>query len=271
MSEFEREAEAVERAALADLHAAADGALRRALGLRTEEVGTALVSVAAALPPSAIVVNRAIGLGVAAPASREGAERVVRLYRDAGVRRFFVHLQPEARPPELRAWLEAAGLERARGWAKFERGREAPPDAPTDLEVRRAEPEHAQAFGRIVADAFDLGEAAAPWLARLVGRRGWHVYMTFDGDTPAGTGCLFVHDGLAWLDWDATAPAFRRRGGQTALLRRRILDALDLGCRRLAVATGEEVPGDPQHSYKNIVRVGFRPTHVRENYAPPRR
>jgi 2-keto-4-pentenoate hydratase/2-oxohepta-3-ene-1,7-dioic acid hydratase in catechol pathway len=32
-----------------------------------------------------------------------------------------------------------------------------------------------------------------------------------------------------------------------------------------------EVEGDPQHSYKNIVRMGFRPAYVRENYAPPKR
>jgi hypothetical protein len=37
-----------------------------------------------------------------------------------------------------------------------------------------------QAFGRIAAGAFDLGDAVVPWLARMPGRPGWHVFMCFD-------------------------------------------------------------------------------------------
>ncbi len=36
----------------------------------------------------------------------------------------------------------------------------------------------------------------------------------------------------------------------------------------MLTTTGEEVEGDPQHSYKNIVRAGFREAYVRENFAP---
>lgn len=48
----------------------------------------------------------------------------------------------------------------------------------------------------------------------------------------------------------------------------RIADAHDLGCRVLATATGEAVPGDPQHSYRNILRAGFELSHVRANWVP---
>ncbi len=81
---------------------------------------------------------------------------------------------------------------------------------------------------------------------------------------------LFVKDGVAWLDWGATAPEFRGRRSQSALLNRRIRDALDLGCRLIATTTGEEVPGDPQISYRNIVKMGFEPAYVRQNFAPPK-
>jgi GNAT superfamily N-acetyltransferase len=264
------DAEAIERAAIEDQHAAAPPRLRESLALRAEPAGAGLVSIAGALPPSAIVVNRVLGLGLDGPEPPETVARIVALYREAGVARYFVHLHPEARPPELRQWLLDAGLEQARSWVKFVRGREAPPEAPTDLAVRPAGPGDADAFGRIAADAFDLGSAAVPWPGALIGRPGWHLYMTFDEETPAGTGALFVRDGIGWCDWGATDPAFRRRGSQSALLRRRILDALDLGCRVLVTTTGEAVAGDPQHSYKNIVRMGFRPAYVRENYAPPK-
>lgn len=264
------EAEEVERHGLAAFQAAADDALKARLRLQCVTVGGALVSVAGALPPSGIVVNRAIGLGLSGPEEPETIRRIVALYREAGVARYFVHVHPEAQPPGIRDWLLEAGLEKARGWMKFTRGRDTPPPADTDLTVRPAETADGPAFGRIVADAFDLGAEAVDWLARVVNAEGWRIYMTFDGDEPAGTGGLFVRDGIGLCDFGATAPAFRRRGSQSALLRRRIVDAIDMGCRMIVTETGEAVEGDPQHSYKNLLRMGFEEDFVRENYAPPR-
>lgn len=264
------EAEQIERAALADLQAAADSALRDKLRLEARQVGSALASIAGALPASAIVVNRTIGLGLAAPATEASVREIVDAYASAGVARYFVQISPEARPEALVGWLEAAGLEKARGWQKFSRGREAIPQRKTDLAIREIGPQDGASFARIVCDAFDLGEAARPWLARLPDREGWHIFMSFDGDNPAGTGALFVWDGMGWMDFGATAPEFRRRGSQGALLARRIEYALDLGCRRLFTCTGEAVDGDPQHSYGNILKCGFVEDYVRANYAPPR-
>jgi GNAT superfamily N-acetyltransferase len=264
------ELEAVERAELQALHGAAPEEVRNALGLACDAIGTALVSLAGALPASAIVVNRAIGLGVTAPADRETVDAILERYRRAGVRRYFVHVHPAAGPPGLRDWLLAQGLERTRAWVKFTRGRESPPAVATSVEVRRARPEDMAAFSRIAAVAFDLGDAATAWLSCLDRAIGWRAYVGLIDGEIVGTGGLFVQDGIGWLDFGATAPQFRGRGSQSALLRKRIMDALDLGCRVLATATGEAVAGDPQHSYKNIKIMGFREAYVRENYAPPK-
>ena len=264
------EAESIERAALADLQAAASPELVEALGLQALSRGGALVSVAGGLPASAIVINRAIGLGLSQPETEDSVAALVAAYRGAGVRRYFVQRHPAARPARLVDWLQAAGLEKVRGWQKFSRGREAAPKTETDLRIEQVGPEQGAAFGRIVCDAFDLGDAAVPWLAGLPGRPGWQVFMSFDGEEPAGTGTVFVEDGLAWFDFGATAPTYRRRGSQSALLARRVQHALDLGCRKLFTCTGEAVPGDPQHSYSNIQRAGFREDYLRENYAPPK-
>ncbi len=213
---------------------------------------------------------------MAAPAREADAEAIVAAYRDAGVARYFVHLHPEARPDGIATWLEARGLARARGWQKFEfvraflRAREPVPEPATDLAIRRIGPEHAEAFGAIVCDAFDLGEAAVPWLAALPGRERWHCFMSFEGDTPAGAGALFIDGGRGWTDFGATAPAFRRRGSQSALLAARLRFALDAGCTAIHTCTGEAVPDDPQHSYANILKAGFREDYLRANLAPPK-
>lgn len=264
------QAESIERDELRAWHDAATPELRRSLALQLNECGSALVSIAGALPASAVVINRAIGLGVDAPATREDVHAIVQMYRDAGVQRYFIQRHPESRPPELVDWLLEAGLEKARGWQKFERGMEPAPIVETDLSIRRLNTDQGDTFARVACDAFDLGNAAIPWVASLAGRDNWHFFMSYYGAEPAGTGALFVSGGYGWTDFGATASKFRRRGGQAALLAVRINHAIALGCRRLYTCTGEEVVGDPQHSYRNIVKAGFHETLLKENYAPPR-
>jgi hypothetical protein len=261
--------EAAERAALADLYRAAPPALRETLGLELRAVDGALVSVAAGRP--SIVVNRTVGLGVAHSAERETVAAIVEHYRSAGVERCFVHLDPAAAPPELPGWLAEHGLEPYhRAWAKFTRGPSPAPAPRSDLEVRRIGPELADDFGRIAASGFELHPDWIEAVAGLVGRPGWHCYLSFDGDRPAGCGAMRVQDGVAWCDWAATLPEFRRRGSQGAILARRINDGVRLGVERFATCTGEAVAGDPQHSYRNIERFGFRRTHARANWVPVR-
>jgi GNAT superfamily N-acetyltransferase len=261
--------EQLERAVLEDLHQAATPETVERLGLRSFTIDGAFVSIVGALP-RAIVVNRAIGLGLASPATEDGIQAILGAYAEAGVERYFIHAHPDSVPRLLPHWLRTAGLEQARSWRKFER----PPDPPkafreTTLEIREIGRANGEDFARIACAAFDLGDAAVPWLAELPGRPGWHVFMSFAGDSPVGAGAIFVRDGLAWFDWGATAPEFRRRGSQGAILARRIAHARELGCRALLTCTGEAVPGDPQHSYGNILKAGFLEGIVRENFAPP--
>lgn len=77
-----------------------------------------------------------------------------------------------------------------------------------------------------------------------------------------------MRDGVAYLDFGATHPDFRRRGGQTGVLNTRIHDALDAGCASIVTMTGEAVPGDEQHSYRNIQKAGFTEAYLRENWIP---
>jgi hypothetical protein len=163
----------------------------------------------------------------------------------------------------------AAGLERARAWQKFERGRDEPvPQVETEFTLRQATPDEGEAFARIVCNAFDLGEPAIPWIARLPDAPGWHAYIAWSGDKPAGTGAFFVSGDVAFFDFGATAPEFRGRGAQSANLAFRLRAALEMGCRRIHTCTGVEAPGDPQQSYANILKCGFRETYVREAWQP---
>ncbi len=78
-----------------------------------------------------------------------------------------------------------------------------------------------------------------------------HYLATLDG-VPAGGGSMRITDGIAQLTGAATAPAFRRRGIQSALLAARLADATAAGCE-VAVITVQ--PGSK--SQQNAQRRGF--------------
>ncbi|CCQ74826.1 GNAT family N-acetyltransferase [Magnetospira sp. QH-2] len=249
--------ETIERAALADLQGA---------GLHQTLIGGALVSMGGL--DSSVVVNRTIGLGQASPATRRDVEAICAHYRDAGIGRWFVQVAPDAQPAALPQWLTDEDLKPMRRWMKFTHDGQSLPQAATDLAIREIDRDHAADFARIVNESFEMDAAAESGLAGLVGRPGWHIFMAFEGDTPAAAGALFIKDGVGWCDWGATDPAFRCRGAQSAILARRIKTAFENGCRLLGTCTGEDVPGDPQHSYRNIERSGFKAAYLRDNYAP---
>lgn len=216
-----------------------------------------------------LLLNRTIGLDAAAPATRTGVGAIVEHYREAGVPRFLVHVDADA-SPAISRWLSAASLTRyPRSWLALQRGREAIVSPPTSLRVREATPDDALAITRIFATAFDLPDAGGALFAGAVGRPGWHVLVACEGEQVVSAGALYVQERLGYLAGGATLPAYRGRGAQAALIAARVQRALDLRARAIFTDTGEAVPGDPQHSFRNLTRAGFRAVGLRHHYAPP--
>jgi hypothetical protein len=266
LNETERAAEALERAALKSLYENSGEAVRAELGLQMIEIADATVLISSKDP--SILINRAIGLGTETPVTGESIRAVAAAYGEHGCGGFFLHVFEDGLADDARAAIEELGLVRRRNWMKFIRDPDPPHPVPTDLrieEVRRAD---ADDFARIACDAFEMAPATRPLVAGLARDPRWHLFLSFDGETPAGTGGLFVDGGLGWLDWGATDPRFRRRGSQGAIMAARIALGRALHCRHLITETGEAVEGDPQHSYGNILRAGFKEFKSRANYAP---
>ena len=249
--------------ALADWVRAIPPDVAREWGGRVEQIGSAIATRVAF--GNLWIVNRVIGLGTAEPATEAMVDEIVELYRPAGVD-FAVQLAPGAQPPELPAWLEARGLKRSRNWAKFYRDVEAPPDIPTDLRIEQIGAEERAIYVAAHMEGFGMPPALAPMVEAYVGRPGWKQYLAFDGDRAVAAAALFVHDGVGSLFGASTLPAYRRRGAQGALMARRIRDAAAAGCRWVVTETGEDSAEDPNPSYHNMVRTGFRLAYLRPNY-----
>lgn len=265
MDRIELISEQIEREALLSLHEHCPEVAGNNLGLELHEVSDAAVAIARNDP--SVVLNRTLGLGFTEPAGPGALGRITDIYRSAGVGRFFIHLYPEALTDPVEREMEKLRLVKSRGWMKFHRDDSPPPEAPTDLRVEEVSGrEHARHFGRIVANAFGMTDAAIPLLAGLDCDPHWYIFLSFDGDTPAGAGAMYAHGDSAWMEWGATDSSFRRRGSQAAVMAARIKKALELGCRHIFTETGEAVEGDPQHSYKNILKAGFTESRLRLNY-----
>jgi hypothetical protein len=228
------------------------------------EIGDARCYVSPSEP--SILVNRV--LRVDAGITLHQLVRIRTLYRDAGVTRFFLHVIPDELGPNRHELLEAAGYEKYRGWMKFSRQPGEVGSVSTDLSIRKIGREHSADFASIVGNAFDFSRDFQPAIAALIDAASWHVYMSFDGSTPAGTGALYMRDGIGYMDFGATHPDYRRRGGQTGVLNTRVKAAFAAGCTSIVTMTGEAVPGDEQHSYRNIQKAGFTEAYLRENWIP---
>ena len=254
-------------------HQAFEAWFRSAMGLDTGDFrwsrireGDAICYMSSTEPN--ILVNRVLNVGSEYIPSLKQLIDIRSLYQHATRSRFFLHVVPDLFGPDYSSLLAEAGYERYRGWMKFVRGPGEVGPVTTDLSIRRIGPENAADFASIVGNAFDFESPFQPAIAAIVNDPNWHVYMSFDGDIPAGTGALYMRDGVGYLDFGATHPDFRRRGGQTGVLNTRIRDALDAGCTSIVTMTGEAVPGDEQHSYRNIQKAGFAEAYLRENWIP---
>jgi GNAT superfamily N-acetyltransferase len=164
-------------------------------------------------------------------------------------------------------WLAAHGCEEGYGWMKFVRDAHPPRFEASDaVEVVALDGSKQEPFGMIAATGFGLPAWAAGFFAGLPGREGWRCYVARVEGTAQACAAMLVERGVAEFGVAATLEAARGHGCQLALLRRRILDAVDAGCRTLFIETGERIPDRPSISYRNILRAGFEEAYRRPNW-----
>jgi len=212
--------------------------------------------------------NRSIGLGVGRPAGEVDVDAAMQAFRSAARTSFVIQLSPFARPSAIEGWLEARGLRRGRRWAKLWRDAEDPPQERTDLEVRRLDVARRDAWIEVVLAAFEMPHELEALIRATFDAPGWSHYMALDGDVVVGTAAMELFGDVAWFGFGATLESHRGRGSQSAMFARRIRDARAAGVRLCVTETGEDIPEDPNPSYRNMIRAGFRLAYLRQNWLP---
>lgn len=264
-----RELEGLEHEAWHSMFLAAPRPFAAAAGLVVERWDEALFTHSRLLDANQF--NRLQGLGVDGRGADGRIARALEAFHRAGSRNFFVQIAPGAGHAAAATEARRLGLvPYVRCWAKFRRGPEFMTPPATDLRVEPVGHSAARAgdFGTAVARGFDMPPAMTAWLAATVLAPGWSGYVLYDGTTPVGGGAHFRHGHGAWLGIASVVPEARRRGGQSALLARRINDAAADGATLLTVETGTASPGEPQTSFRRIQQAGFEVAYERENWVP---
>lgn len=204
-------------------------------------------------------LNRAYLCGTETGMDFDSIARLIDLFTDHGVKRFFVWLSPGPNMEVVRRWLEGSGLKRIRrtGYPTLCREQGSSPlQFTTDLEIREVNADD------INAARGDLGETLWPVYARSAGKEGFFHYMAFDGSRPVAIAALCVFEDLGYLMAAATAESHRRRGAQQALIAKRVERAEQIGCPMLVSETLYML----EHSYRNLQRAGFAEVYEKEIY-----
>ncbi len=153
----------------------------------------------------------------------------------------------------LRPWVELPEGEEPQGWERLEPlWVLAGPSARLPAEnVRELWPDEAELFAATLSDGHGAPQSARAAVARWAEQPDWRLYVAELDGVAAAAAALVLDDGLGYLAAASTLPAFRERGCQTALIRRRISDAAAAGCAEVSTLTANPA------SRRNLERCGL--------------
>lgn len=136
-------------------------------------------------------------------------------------------------------------------------------DSPAGPVVREATEADADAFAQVLNIGYEVptDSVRGHVFASTIGHGGWHHYLVEYDGAPGSASVLYVSEGVAQLFVATTMPEYRGRGGQAALIHRRLSDAIDAGCDLATSQTGTE-----NASPRNMTRRGFELLYTRWIY-----
>lgn len=252
------------------LFAAADPQFVEEFGLSIDEVDGLMLTSARRIPHP--YLNNIGGLGLDEPVTREQVDALVADHPGK-----MIVLSRFAEPAEIRDWLRAHGYMHpfSGTYHTYVSDPEAgnPAKTPqTSLRIERLSADKGSDFTKVCTQVGLLSDLAvfagveqqriAPWLAGLAAQPDCYVYVAYDDEMPVATGVLFTLNQTAWLAFASTLPSHRGMGAQSAIIARRVQDALDMGCREIFVATGASVEDEAANAHhtsvSNLHQLGFR-------------
>ena len=171
-------------------------------------------------------------------------------------------------------WLNRHGFEQGRGVVKYVRDASWPemPGVPgvTVWEIGEDEAD-GEVMSFTAAPALGLPGPAGTLLFALPIQENWRTYTAEVEGQIVSFGSMFIHEGVAVMDLDATLDGFRRRGCNQALLRERLFAAAEVRCDTVVAELPESEEEGVAIAIRNLLRAGFVPAYRSMNWQRPLR
>jgi len=180
--------------------------------------------------------------------------------------KYALQIPPELLNEETQKLLADRNYGYANSWVTFYRDTSPVESKGTDLTIREVTKDNAADFAYILNEVFTFPHEFDGIVASSVAAEPWIHFMAFDKDKPAGSAGVCITGETAYLSFANVLPKYRKRGIQGELLKRRIDAAKNRGVKWVFVDTGEDSEENPNPSYWNILRCGFRLMYNRPNY-----
>ena len=206
-------------------------------------------------------IGRTVGMGFDGSATAADLDRMEQFYRAHGAPSQ-IDVCPLTDPPLFELLKQRSYVMAELNNVLFRRiknDKDDPVSAPTGTTIRQGRAEEANAFAAIVVRSFfpDGGEPEgfAEMIAPIYQAEGAILYVAeVDSATVACAASLIIPEHrIVALFGAGTLPGFRRRGLQTALLRRRMETAQKAGCEFAVIVTQGGTT-----SMRNAQRLGFQ-------------
>ena len=155
------------------------------------------------------------------------------------------------------SWLASRGYEPGSAMRRYQRSpttRVA--DHPGNVTIRELGAHETEGMSHIVAKSLKLSGLATVLIFGLPEQEGWRCYSARLDGREVACGSMLTMDELALLALDATLPAARGRGCQTALIARRLADAARAGCKSVVAEICDGHPATPA-AISNLTKAGF--------------
>lgn len=180
--------------------------------------------------------------------------------------KFALQIPPEILNDDKIELLKSRGYEYSNSWVAFYRDSSPVVSQGTDLKIKEIGKENSAEFAFTLNEVFGFPHEFDDISASSIGEKECVTFMAFDGTKPAGSAGIFITGDSAYLSFANVLPEYRRRGIQGELLRHRIDAARTRGVKWIFVDTAEDSPENPNPSYWNMLRHGFRLMYNRPNY-----
>ncbi len=214
-----------------------------------------------------LAFNRVLNITPDNHAFPDQLTRLLDVYHQAGVSRFFLPIPPMYANEQLDESLNIRGFVPYNHWTKLYRNIECEiPVVHTDFELRVLTKLHLDDFAQLIATCFDWPEDIGQLFARSIGKKNFYHYGLFDREMLIAAAGLFINNGIGYMAVAATQPEFRGQGAQKMLLFHRIKEAQRFGCQYVSTETAHPLPERPVISYDNMIKMGFEVAYHRANY-----